>query len=398
MLRFFKTFVVFTAVIIAVPAFAGDDGMAKFTFGDNKWVTLHYLLQVQGYTQNTYEQGEGETDSVWSKGFQIRRSRIMLKGQAAENVTFFMETDDIMIGSQGPASRYDNTDGSAESSDKDRVGVYTQDAYINYRIADELQIAVGMISLPFMHQSRQSSVSLLGIDYNTSVIPLDGTTNAYRDTGAEARGLVFGGKVDYRLGVWKAAAERDMDNPGGSINPYDYPRYSGRIQINIMDPETGFFYSGNYLGKRNILSFGGGVDYQNHAVRSGGDLEPYFAWTGDLTVDVKLGRGLAVTLQGAYVGSYNNPGENGNDEKAFFAQAGFLMFNVIQPVAGYQNLSVQNGDDDGSDLDVSCVTGGVNYFIDGHNANIKLECRYPLGENKSASGEKKGTIQCQIFI
>ena len=113
-----------------------NNGVAKFTFGKHRWVTLHYLLQVQGYSENVYDSSAGETEGneVWSRGFEIRRSRLILKGQVAKNISFFMQTDDIRVGNQGPGEQYDS-----DTALKDKKGVYTQDAFINYKVADELQ-------------------------------------------------------------------------------------------------------------------------------------------------------------------------------------------------------------------------------------------------------------------
>ncbi len=191
----------------------------------------------------------------------------MLHGQATKNVTFFIETDDFKIGSQGPAAQYSSSTTVAEDGDEtttddathshtatDSKGTFIQDAYISYKIADEFQISAGMMILPFMHHSRQSAVSLLGVDYNVGVVPLGGTTNVWRDTGVEIRGLLFEtaakkqGLFDYRIGVYRGPAKRDMNNTPESnddINPHSYLRYSGRLQLNIVDSETGFFYSGN---------------------------------------------------------------------------------------------------------------------------------------------------------
>ncbi len=229
-----------------MPVFAEETNIAKLTFGENKWIAMHYLLQAQAYTQNIYDSDAGETevDSVWSKGFQVRKSRIILKGQVAENVTFFMETDDFKIGNSGTAEQYGT----------DKMGVFTQDAFISYKITDELQIAVGMILLPFMHHSRASSVSLLCLDFNSLVVPLLETTNVWRDTGVELRGLLLPtlndkkGLIDYKVGVFRGKVDRDLQGThvtSDDINPDSNPRFCGRVQINLLDSETGFFYCDN---------------------------------------------------------------------------------------------------------------------------------------------------------
>ncbi|MCU0822469.1 MAG: porin, partial [Spirochaetes bacterium] len=219
--------------------------------GENSWLEVHLLLQAQAYTQNTYDKKAGETvsDETWPYGFQLKRARLMFSGEAAKNVEFFVETDDINIGNQGPAANnstqteYTDSSGNNSVKVKDQKGSYIQDAYINYKIADELEVSIGMMLLPFMHENRQSAVSLLGVDYNSVVVPLTGTSNVWRDTGVEIRGLLFEtagnkkGLFDYRLGVWRGFADRNMKgNPdkNDDINPEAAPRFCGRIQLNIV--------------------------------------------------------------------------------------------------------------------------------------------------------------------
>lgn len=381
--------------------------------GDNSWLEVHLLLQAQAFSQNTYDKDAGETtaDETWPYGFQLRRARLIFSGQAAKNVEFFLETDDINIGKTGPAANYpadtEHTD-SSEAKITDQKGTYVQDAYINYKIADELEVSIGMMLLPFMHENRESAVSLLGVDYNTCVVPLGNTTNVWRDTGIEIRGLLFEtaakkkGLFDYRLGVWRGFADRNTQGSpekNDDINRESNPRYCGRIQLNIVDAETGFFYSGNYLGKKSIFSIGGGADYQNDAVRNPGDkLKPYFAWTVDTTIDLPLGNDYVLTMQGAFVRVKNKPYESGDGYSSgqfgYFAQAGFLLFKRIQPVLKYLKWN-------DSDLDYmqEYFIGGVGFFIDGHKANIKAEYQMPWNDDhKNDSGEKKATVQCQIFI
>ena len=383
--------------------------------GDNSWLEVHLLLQAQAYTQNIFDTKAGETtsDETWSNSFQIRRARIMLSGQAAKNVEYFLETDDINIGGKGPAANNSADTTYTDSANekvtvKDQKGTYIQDAYINYKLADELEVSIGMMLLPFMHHNRQSAVSLLGIDYNTTVVPLNGTTNVWRDTGVEIRGLLFEtagnkkGLFDYRLGVWRGFADRNMKgntDKEDDINPEASPRFCGRIQMNIVDAETGFFYSGNYLGKKSIFSIGGGADYQNDAVRNpGNQLKPYFGWTTDLAVDLPIGNDYVLAVQGAFVRVKNKPYETGggysSGQLGFFAQAGFLLFNKIQPVLKYMKWK----DSDKGDT-TEYFVGGAGYFIDGHKANIKAEYQMPWNDDhKNKSGEKKATVQCQIFI
>ncbi|MEW6525204.1 MAG: hypothetical protein AB1444_00890 [Spirochaetota bacterium] len=384
---------------LAAPTFAADS-IAKFTFGDDQYLELHYLLQVQAYS--LYKDGNPESD-YWSKDAKIRRSRVIVKGQAAQGVEFFMETD--------APNFEDNNTGK---------NLYTQDAYIDFTIAKELKIAFGHILLPFMHHDRQSAATLLCADYTAAVVPVGG--NVWRDTGIEFRGLLANGLVDYRIGVWDGKDRTqitwdDDSNPltpnvyRYTLNKNDMPRITGRVQINLKDAEDGFFYSGNYLGKKSIISFGFGLDYQKDAYDAftyTGDLnkkdEDYTAWTVDFYFDHPIAANNVLTLQGAYVDVKNTPfssvtvgGTTIYPEKLkmYFAEGGFLINGTWQPVARYYYKKIEVGGVDGK---VSEIAGGLNYYIKGHNANIKVEYAQQLKDETDDFKNKQVTVQCQIFI
>ncbi len=467
-----RRFKVLAAVLIAAcmvaPAFAQDAGVAKLSYGPDKWIDVHFLLQAQAYSAKTWgadstavpktgttgnyvnSESESEKDANWSKKLKIRRARLMVNAQVAKDVTFFWESDDFNRGgdNEGAAT------GAKEGTDK--VGMFTQDAYINYKVASELQIAAGMILLPFMHHNRQSAVSLLGVDYNLTAVNIK-PSNVWRDTGIEFRGLLFNGLIDYRGGVFQGVNKQvdkgDQVGKKDDINPDDNPRYTGRLQINLMDAEDGFFYSGNYLGKKKIVSFGGGADYQSKATltydkdKADGEkyaAKDYMAWTVDLTIDYPVGDGNVITLQGAYVNMKNRPDlgayrtvTTGYEETApgsglyntkftssdsfnyngeikeygYFVQAGVLIMNTIQPVVKYSAWVQEKKLVDSkatvkefTDSKQQYLTGGLNYYINGHNANIKFEYQHPMGKDQTGAkfidqkDQKKFTLQGQIFI
>jgi hypothetical protein len=397
------------ATSIAAPA-APDAGVAKLTYGPGKWIAAHLLLQAQYQNTNTWDNstavGETDSDGVWASSFRIRRARLIVNGQISPIVDFFVETDDYNRG----GFNNDAAGTGAKEATTDRVGTFIQDAYINFKVAPELNITMGMFLIPFMHHNRQSAASLLGVDYNIDVIKLATTTNVWRDTGVEFRGLLFGGIIDYRLAVLQGLTRRTQGDADTSndINPDGLPRFTGRVQINLMDAEDGFFYSENYLGKKKIISFGGGVDYQADVTNIDGSREDYFAWTADVIIDYPLAPGMALAFQAAYVDIDNQPtgtvvGSTGVESQyGYFAQVGLLIMDTIQPVIKYTRWITEYPGLD--DRDWSYLTVGINYMLHGHNANIKFEYRHPLGEDQNGNdqidspGEQVFTLQTQVYI
>lgn len=403
-------FIILISGLIVIPVFADDtvavkpantedSSLAKLSYTENRWIALHFFLQGQIFSQDGYEDSGSQS---WTKSSDLRRCRVILNGQVTKNIDFFMDTDDILVGNQGSGSQYSTTTTTKDSAGntvttKDSKGLFTQDAFINYKNDEAFQIVVGLIPIPFMHQDMESPISQLGVDYNSIVIPLGSTTNNWRDTGIEIRGI-YKNVMDYKVGVFRGQPRYLSESPSTNNNVNDdaAPRISGRLQLNFMDAETGFFYSGNYLGKKNILSIGGGVDYQHNATKIDNKIDDYIAWTADAIADYKINNNLVVAFQGAYVNVTNQPGAITENQWGYFAQMGVLLYEYIQPVIKYQ---FWDGDTlYTSGVKTSYISFGLNYFISGHNANIKLEYQTPFIYNHSISGEKKATLQFQIFI
>lgn len=424
--------------VLAQPALTSapaDAGVAKLTYGPDKWIDLHLLFQMQYTSTRTWDNtnGEKEADDVWVNDFAPKRMRLMFNGQLAPNLTFFVETDLATSFMYAKKGTFSNPVADSEVTTKnEQYMVFLQDAYINYKVADELQIAFGMILLPFTHLNRQSAVSLLGVNYNTTVVNLPDTT-VWRDYGIEFRGLLANKMIDYRVGIFDGVERKvDLNNDDAvttsdNINDGGMPRITGHVQINLADAEEGFFFSENYLGKKKILSFGGGVDYQkgiryNDVDKNANvvnDTVDYLAWTVDVVVDYPINPTMVLAFQAAYISAKNRPYLGSvkhtegvvDQEYGYYAQAGLLLGN-IQPVLKYMTWVQQDafGDKLG-DNTVTYLVAGLNYYINGHNANIKIEYQHPMGENESKSntatynseqinqsGEKKITLQAQIYI
>lgn len=417
---------------------------AKLTFGPNRWIAFHLLLQPQARFAGIYEENvETSRDGIIQKELFLKRCRLIFNGNVTKNISFFVETEDWEAGRNGSNTKtgayttgtgttsketgYDGVDPTIKHKhtvtveDSNKNNVFTQTAIINYRLFDWMQFAVGIMPLPFTRQNLQSAASLLGVDYQTAFVDsaIGGSTNNWRDTGLEMRGFLFGGVLDYKVGVFKGiprSIERDENGVVvGITNPHDNPRYSGRIQINFLEPETGFFYSENYLGRKKIIALGGGMDYQQHVYRrwfndGNSDLLNYTAWTVDFSIDYGFRGGNALAFQGGYIATDNNPQTASYvtnryyDSTAFYAQAGFLFKRLVQPVIKYYSVYQKDVETDPDNPDVKSSQTyahfilGLNFYIQEHNANIKMEYSYPNGDNNRASGQKWFAIQCQLFL
>ena len=381
-----------------------DKGLTELSYGDNKWIQVHLLLQAQAQSQKSWQADESDRDGIWTQSMFLRRARLIFNGQVHEKVSFFVQTDDVNTGKKD--NRGIDSNGPS-NDDSDGNNTFVLDAFINYKIAEQLEFTFGLMPLPFMHQTLQSAASLLGVDYNSDMVILSNST-LWRDSGLVMRGLLAWGHIDYRIGAFQGMSVEDTDpavdnDKRDNRNSKDKLRYAGRFQINFLEPEDGFFYSENYLGKKKIFSLGGGIDFQPDIAKNAEGMykKDYFAWTIDLILDVPVSNDIAITTQAALLVGKNNPiFENGVeycDYYSYYGQAGLLLFDV-QLVAKYMYLSKTRAGTDPA-YTKNYLIGGLNYFINGHNASLKFEYKHPLGsDHKDNSAEKSFTLQAQVYL
>jgi hypothetical protein len=343
---------------------------------DNATMKLGFLLQPQLHlTQH------GTTEDGFGIDPYIRRARILMYGRVGDNVNFFAETDNPNFGKNG-----------------DWTGrTFIQDAFVEFNLGAPLKIDVGMLLMPFAHQSFQSATSLLTMDYHGSMIKYS-SGFIWRDAGIMFRGSLADDKLDYRLaitnGVENAYGSYMADDGTGTgnmietlyadaLNPSDLPRVAARVNFNVFDSEdgagaAGFFYDGIYLAEndngklissKKVLSFGAAVDYQGNAVYDAdGDTTQWMGVAADAFWDLPMGD-KKHSLNGQVDFFMYNMGEgHALNGKGIMGDLGYRVHRV-QPL-----VTVEWFDWDESDTaDWMSVYGGVNWWYMGHTANVKFQ-------------------------
>jgi hypothetical protein len=313
--------------------------------------------------------------------FYIRRARIILSGNVNDWIYFFCETDNPNFGKTGL-----NDKGESE---RKYDGMFMQDAFVDFRIAPEIQIATGMILLPFSHQSRMGAVTIHSLDYQNIFSGHMIQEKVWRDYGVEARGLVFNKSLGYRFGFF-----------GGKSNTQDQiPRITGRVDANLFDAEDSFFYNGIYFGKKKIFSFGAGFDIQPGAVTDNtGKSSLYYAMTGDVFVDYPLDNNELIFQAGAawYERGYTSIPNSTNFAThigtglGIFGELGFRC-NKIEPIISFNMF-----DSKADGKDITNVNLGFNIWLKEKFANIKTEYGLLKKENEKMLSIFK--IQTQLFF
>jgi hypothetical protein len=179
-----------------------------------------------------------------------------------------------------------------------------------------------------------------------------------RDTGA----TLFGSgavapphvHLKYYIGIF------DGLNASGE----DTFRYTGRLQVNFMDPEPDYYNRSTYLGAKKTIGFGGAVDFQDNVGSVLGETQ-YTFFTLDFFTELPVGKGTLST-QGGYQNLDLDELKLSSEGYGYYVTVGYLR-KKWQPWAAFEFW----GDDLFDFGNYWLMRFGLNYYIRGHNLNIK---------------------------
>jgi hypothetical protein len=324
------------------------------------------------------------TRDSYTKNIYSRRTRILLGGTLFGQFEYFVETD---FANLFFANNVPGTGDAPATSVKSTPGMNVQDAYGTWKIyGDFAKLDVGYMLPPLAHNALQSAATLLSLDYFAYTFVQGNSFQSSgnpvgRDTGAQLRGLLLDGHVEYRAGLFQGLRNGQTATDVGSRNFF---RFTSRLQINLLDAETGFFYAGTYHGAKKVLSIGGSADIQ--------DKYKYFA--GDAFLDLPVGPVGVVTAQvnltrldgGTFI-----PGLI--KRTALMGEAGFLISDLqLSPI-----VRVEHRWGSGTLVDETLLSGGIAYWPHGHNVNVKAF--YTRVTDKGAvHAANQFNLQGQLFV
>ncbi len=296
--------------------------------------------------------GNSSNDDL-TRNLYLRRFALLIGGTVLGDFEYFFDTDfaDLFKAPTG------------EHALKSGPAIQTKDAFATYRaLDDKLKIDGGLLLPPGTHNFLQGGGSLYSWDFFLNTYrfgnAFGSVNNAYgREVGAQLRGLVLDGLLEYRAGVFQGKRNAPITG-AASRNGF---RYAARVQLNFLDPETGYFYGGTYLGTKKIFSVGASADYQH------GGTESYRAFGGDAIVDLPAGPG-GVTAQ---VNVLHRDGGTRiaaiAKQTAFMAEAGYRFDAIkLSPIARFERRW-----GDAAAARETDVGGGLAFWPYGHNSNLK---------------------------
>jgi hypothetical protein len=339
------------------------------------------LLQPQ------YQAASSPTLNSYSHNLYIRRTRLLVGGKLLGKLEFFFDTDypNLFLDSTNTAAA-----GAPEVFEKTGPGMMIQDAFVTYKVLDGsmedyLKVDAGFMLPPMSHNAVQGATTLFGWDYFTYAFRHSnsfGSTVAPvgRDAGVQLRGLLVDGHLEYRLGLFQGL----RDNVSATdVQARNFFRATGRVQVNLLDAETGFFYAGTYLGAKRIASVGGSFDIQG--------AYKYFAVDG--IVDMPLGPGVVT-------GQLNLAHWNGGTlipglpkQTALMGEAGYSFAGYqVSPIIRYEHLWGS-----GALPNQAIYSGGLAYWPYGHNMNLKAFFSH-VKTDGAARGANQFNLQWQVYF
>lgn len=348
-------FPILVMVLLFHATFARAQAIIKVN--DNVNIKFGTLIQAWG------DELQDATTRDYAQNLFLRRMRILIAGQVAPNVTFFFETDNANLGKAPKALT---------------TGFVTQDAYIEWKLRNEFILDGGLILIPLCRNCLQSAASLLTLDYGPySFLQSAVTTSSTgRDTGFQAKGYLADQRLEYRAGIFQGIRQ------AGARNSL---RTAGRLQYNFWDKEVGPFYTGTYLGKKKVLSIGGGVDRQSG----------YNAYAVDFFLDRPLVNKNSITAQVDYLrfdGGKMIP--TLLEQSDLEAQFGYFVSSAkVLPFVRYDQQNFRASANKSKDQ--KRYQAGVTWYPNAHNFNIKGA--YSRVDPKVGHTTDEFTVQMQLF-
>src|SRR5262245_28715761 len=345
------------AVILLLPVLANAQAVIKV----NDQVSLRFGALIQGWA----DAAQDATTGGYAKNLFLRRVRILIGGQITPTITFFFETDNPNLG-KAPKNL--------------GTGFITQDAWIEWKPRKEFALDAGMMFVPLCHNCVQSAATLLTLDYGSFTFLASAATqsSAGRDTGVQAKGYLADEHFEYRVGVFQGF------RAAGSRNGM---RAAGHVQYDFWDTEvTPFFYAGTYLGKKKVLSLGGGFDHQ----------QDYDAYAVDSFLELPMTGGNSLTGQVNwfhYDGGSTFPTAL-PEQNDLHTELGYYIGSAkVLPFVRFEDQNFRASGNNGRDNKRYQV--GLTWYPNGHNFNVRGA--YSRVDPRVGRTTNQYTVQAQLF-
>ena len=316
------------------------------TFGEDKSVSVGF--GVRGSFSSVENAAPDGTS--YSQDFSLDSARIYLSGSLNKHIKGMFTTEKDIAGE----------------------GFQAVDANVQFVLTPELTIWAGRFVSPSDRANMAGPYYSLGGGYWSGIASRYGYNGGYigRDDGIAAVGSLLGGKLGYAIGAFEGNTEfKIAPVTVGTRTGSDGLMYAGRLQYDFWDAEPGYYGTGNYLGSKDILAIGIAGRTQKNGAYSTTATGDYTSYSVDFLLEKKgVGPG-ALSVEAA---GYNYDTSDvflSEQGKAYSAGLRYIFdqkvgWGQFQPFARYQKFSPD------TNIDTKRYDLGVNYVIDGYNAQV----------------------------
>lgn len=409
-----------------------EDGSKYFRLLTWHQVWMRYNENNTGSTRL----GEEQSSTV---DFGLRRSRFLMFAQL--NKRFLIVTHFGINNQNAISGGYLGTDGK-------KPQLYMHDAYLDFTVFEKY-LNVGFGLHYWNGISRMSNASTLNLmTYDAPIFnwaTIEATDQFARHIGLFAKGKL--GKLDYRLAVndpFSTNTGQAIALDRANYNPQNNKKvYAGYVMYQFLDQESNLlpYMVGTYVGTKKVFNIGAGFHQNSDGMwylkNDGGDTSTaysdIFLFSVDAFLDLPLNKDRKDAIT-AYVAYYNydfgpnnvrnigimNPA-NGSTVNAslrgnaypvlgtgqiLYTQVGYLLPDFsekvrVQPYVAYSNGNFEGiMDANGDKVPVNVIDGGVNFFLDGHNAKFTLNYRSrpDFTDVNDVQGRSEITLQAMVYL
>ena len=366
------------AIVFMALGFTGRTATALQVFeSGDAFLDIDYQVQARQAQSSIDENG----NSNKTNNFYLRRDRLSFLGAANDTYQFALQLE------YDGGQKINETAVSKHASD---YRLTLLDAYLQGDYGEAFKFRAGRTKHLLTREVSEGCFDPLSMDRSTFVsgpfTPTD-RQNAWseekrtRDVGFTALGNLFDNVFQYRFGIMQG------NNYSDAIKPDEIGyRYTGRVHVSLLDPESNFGYKGTYLGKKKVLTFGAGYEIQPKAVYKtydttlgGHGWQNYQGYTYDFYFEYPTEMGTP-TLSAAYLkqdfgeaGERGVPGAADGEKNGYYVKAAYML-GKFQVYARFEKWSFAS---------LSGVIGqevkwsaeGINYYIKGEDLRLTLEAQ-----------------------
>jgi hypothetical protein len=285
--------------------------------------------------------------------------------------------------------------------DGDQIRVL--DAAGQFAISPEFNIWAGRLLSPSDRANMAGAYYSMGGGYWPGVSSRYGYNGGIfrgRDDGAVVWGNVADGKLGYSIGAFEghtfgigSLTQSQAKNAG--VKSSDSLMYAGRLQYDFWDAEPGYYGTGNYLGANDILAIGVAGRYQKNGVLTVGGKGDYASYNVDFLMEKRFKGSGAVALEAAYYDYDTDDVVESEQGKAYSAGVSYIFeqrvgWGRLQPFMHWQKFDAD------TNINTKQYDIGVNYVIDGYNAQVSAMYSKTKVTNGSSLDKFVAAVQLQF--